>query len=125
MDGDPRDYAVGYGKPPTETQFQKGKSGNPRGRPRAKSLETLLCEALARPSVFVHPDGSSMTRAESIFAGMISDAEGTDPKAKQRLFDVLVKLHRADIAWLSHPMPEIEVSEDEDDAWSSAAAADR
>ena len=27
-------YEVGYGKPPKATQFSKGKSGNPRGRPR-------------------------------------------------------------------------------------------
>ena len=28
------DYEVGYGKPPPETQFKKGQSGNLRGRPR-------------------------------------------------------------------------------------------
>ena len=28
------DYEVGYGKPPKSTQFQKGHSGNPRGRPK-------------------------------------------------------------------------------------------
>ena len=27
-------YEVGYGKPPTETRFKPGESGNPRGRPK-------------------------------------------------------------------------------------------
>jgi Family of unknown function (DUF5681) len=28
------DYEVGYGKPPKATQFQRGVSGNPKGRPK-------------------------------------------------------------------------------------------
>lgn len=30
----PSDYEVGYGRPPKNTRFKKGKSGNPRGRPK-------------------------------------------------------------------------------------------
>ena len=33
-EGDGNPYQVGYGKPPSDHRFQKGKSGNPRGRPR-------------------------------------------------------------------------------------------
>ena len=28
------DYEVGYGKPPKSSRFKKGKSGNPKGRPK-------------------------------------------------------------------------------------------
>jgi hypothetical protein len=33
-DETPNDYEVGYGKPPKNTRFQKGISGNPKGRPK-------------------------------------------------------------------------------------------
>ena len=39
---DHKSYAVGYGKPPSDARFKPGQSGNPRGRPRAKSKPTQL-----------------------------------------------------------------------------------
>src|SRR2546429_33335 len=39
-------YDVGYSKPPKETQFVKGQSGNKKGRPKgSKNLGTILYEA--------------------------------------------------------------------------------
>src|SRR5712664_4205201 len=41
------DYEVGYKKPPTGSKFQKGESGNAKGRPRgSKNLATLFEDEL-------------------------------------------------------------------------------
>ncbi len=45
----PEDYQVGFGKPPKQTQFKKGQSGNPKGRPRkSKNMTTVLTEVMAQ-----------------------------------------------------------------------------
>lgn len=42
-----KDYEVGYGRPPKETRFKKGQSGNPCGRSKGtKNLKTDLLEEL-------------------------------------------------------------------------------
>jgi hypothetical protein len=42
-------YSVGYGKPPSEHQFQPGQSGNGKGRPKgARNTLSLLREILDR-----------------------------------------------------------------------------
>jgi hypothetical protein len=51
-DDDARDYKVGYKKPPLHTRFEKGQSGNPRGRPRGtKNFSSVLNDALNQPVV--------------------------------------------------------------------------
>jgi hypothetical protein len=126
MDEQADDYAVGYGKPPQETRFQKGQSGNPGGRPhRTKTLTALLAEALSRRSGLPNPDGSWMTQAEAIFANLTAQAAGPDLKAKRLLFDLLIKLQRANICWSSDRLPEIQFDDSTDACTEVAADIDR
>jgi hypothetical protein len=62
-----KSYEIGYGRPPTDHQFQKGKSGNSRGRPRRpaepaqrnSSIQELILEEGYRP-VAVREGGKSI-----------------------------------------------------------------
>jgi hypothetical protein len=52
---------VGFGKPPAHTRFAKGRSGNPRGRPKGSSnLATLLEQELNAP-VPINENGQRKT----------------------------------------------------------------
>jgi hypothetical protein len=52
-------YQVGYGRPPLHTRFQKGRSGNPGGRPSRKRVERMKALALreAYRAIAVKQDG--------------------------------------------------------------------
>lgn len=77
------DYETGYRKPPKHTRFQKGVSGNPKGRPKgAKSIATILNE-MSREQVKTTINGRTRykSKLEIVFLQLINKAAGGDLKA--------------------------------------------
>ena len=93
-----RDYEVGYGKPPLHTRFQKGKSGNPKGRPRGrKNISTLLSNALDA-SIVVVANGrrKKITKREAIVTQLVNKSAAADLKATQIVLAMLRELESQD-----------------------------
>ena len=81
------DYEVGYKKPPKDTRFQPGHSGNPKGRPPgSKSLRTLI-ERELETKVTVREGGRvvEMTKRELLAKQVTKKAIEGDPRALQTL----------------------------------------
>jgi hypothetical protein len=78
-----RTYEVGYGKPPVATRFRKGRSGNPRGRPKgARGIRTLLDEALGQ-EITISEGGrtSRISKREALILSLITKAIKGDMRA--------------------------------------------
>lgn len=64
---DQDDYEVGYGKPPKESRFKKGVSGNPKGRPAGARNILTICKQVGNELVTVSENGRTrqMTKVEA------------------------------------------------------------
>jgi len=103
-----RDYEVGYGRPPKDTQFKPGQSGNPRGRPKkSKNVEAMIQREL--DEVVTLQEGGCqirITKREAIIKQLVNSAIKGDTKPLQLMFAHLEK----------HREPEPFVSTAADDA---------
>ena len=90
------DYAVGYRKPPRHAGFQKGRSGNPKGRPKgSKNLATLVNQALDE-KVMVTEDGRRrrVTKREQVITQLVNKSASADLRAIKQLTDIVQGVER-------------------------------
>ncbi len=83
-------YEVGYGRPPKRTQFKKGQSGNPKGRPKQRSdIQSTLERTLAEP--FTYREGEvvrEMSAEKAVLYAQVLKAMHGD----QTAFNFVMKL---------------------------------
>jgi Family of unknown function (DUF5681) len=79
----PHRYVVGYGRPPVNTRFKAGQSGNPKGRPKGrKKMAALLQDALDKRIPIREGEAlRKVSRAEAIILALLSKAMRGDAKA--------------------------------------------
>jgi hypothetical protein len=78
-----RSYKVGYGKPPKSTQFKRGHSGNPNGRPRGtRKLAADLAAELGE-QITVREDGRSrrISKQRALIKSLMARALQGDVRA--------------------------------------------
>jgi uncharacterized protein DUF5681 len=80
---------VGRGHPPKHTQFRKGTSGNPKGRPKgSKNLSTLLMEAAHdQVSVTIGGKTRSISKLQATAMQLATKAASGDQAAINKFLD--------------------------------------
>lgn len=83
----PDDYEVGFGKPPKRTQFKKGTSGNPKGRPKGSPNTATLLDRILSEHTAVREGNQErrISKLEVMLRVLVNKACKGDARAIQLL----------------------------------------
>jgi hypothetical protein len=78
-----RPYETGYGKPPKHRRFQKGQSGNPKGRPKGSKNFATIFHEVGRQKIKVTENGVTreITKFEASSTQLLNKAAAGDMRA--------------------------------------------
>ena len=84
-------YEIGYRRPPESGHFKKGKSGNPKGRPKGSTNFLTILEQELGQSIVVNENGKKkrITRMQAMVKRIVAGALQGDLKALMTLFEIL------------------------------------
>lgn len=82
MSDDAQPSKIGYRKPPINSRFKAGQSGNPKGRPRgSKNLDTVLMKELnTKVAITENGERKKISKCEAIGRQLVNKAASGDPK---------------------------------------------
>lgn len=88
------DEHVGKGRPPKQSQFKPGQSGNPKGRPKGRiSFACLLEKQLdAKMTATIGGQTKTITRREAIIYGFVGDSLKGKDRVRKHMIDLLLML---------------------------------
>ena len=101
-------YQIGYRRPPKSGQFTKGKTGNPKGRPKGTSnFLTLLTKELGQ-SIIVNENGKkkTVTRLQAMVKRMVAGALQGDQKALLSLVEILRRTGQFEASTVDNLLPD-------------------
>ena len=84
-------YTIGYRRPPASGRFQKGQSGNPKGRPKGSPNFITLLEQELSATIVVNENGKkkTVTRMKAMVKRLVAGALQGDHKALISLVEIL------------------------------------
>ncbi|WP_020182127.1 DUF5681 domain-containing protein [Methylotenera sp. 1P/1] len=87
----PQPYKVGFAKPPLETRFQKGQSGNPSGRPKGKRNMATILKSVSNETLVITENGErkTITKLEASFKQLVNKAASGDHASIKLLIQVM------------------------------------
>lgn len=75
--------SVGYGRPPKASRFQKGQSGNPKGRPKGKRNFSTVVQMVVNEPMTIVKNGKvkRLCAQEVLIRKLLNDAVSGDKKS--------------------------------------------
>ena len=91
---------VGYGKPPKNTRFTKGVSGNPHGRPKGSRNVAAVFAKTLREKVVINEHGQrkTITKLEAAIKQFVNKAAGGDLRALHMLVNLSREAETKDLS---------------------------